>query len=118
MIGLICMELNFYSRKLSLLIELKECRSELQIRNYKEKSFPLYIHLVLLILRSYLKVKNNININLTPLSLVARLDGTGISDSSTGIPFLHHMLMQFSSHGFFDMHVRATVDIHIDDQSH
>jgi hypothetical protein len=43
MIDLICMELNFYSRKLSLVIELKKCRSELQMSNYKEKSFPLYI---------------------------------------------------------------------------
>ncbi|KAJ6898796.1 hypothetical protein NC652_025347 [Populus alba x Populus x berolinensis] len=43
------------------------------------------------------------------------LDGTGIADSSTGIPFLDHMLDQLSSHGLFDLHVRATGDIHIDD---
>ncbi|KAG7542878.1 Ribosomal protein S5 domain 2-type fold [Arabidopsis thaliana x Arabidopsis arenosa] len=43
------------------------------------------------------------------------LDGNGVSDSSTGIPFLDHMLDQLASHGLFDVHVRATGDIHIDD---
>ncbi|CAI0420157.1 unnamed protein product [Linum tenue] len=43
------------------------------------------------------------------------LDGTGVADSSTGIPFLDHMLDQLASHGLFDVHVRATGDIHIDD---
>ncbi|KAJ6981743.1 imidazoleglycerol-phosphate dehydratase 1 [Populus alba x Populus x berolinensis] len=41
------------------------------------------------------------------------LDGTGIADSSTGIPFLDHI--NFLRMGFFDLHVRATGDIHIDD---
>lgn len=43
------------------------------------------------------------------------LDGTGIADSTTSIPFLDHMLDQLASHGLFDVHVRATGDIHIDD---
>ncbi|CAN1121811.1 Imidazoleglycerol-phosphate dehydratase 2, chloroplastic [Linum perenne] len=43
------------------------------------------------------------------------LDGTGVSDSSSGIPFLDHMLDQLASHGLFDVHVRATGDVHIDD---
>ncbi|XP_057476912.1 imidazoleglycerol-phosphate dehydratase, chloroplastic-like [Actinidia eriantha] len=43
------------------------------------------------------------------------LDGSGESDSSTGIPFLDHMLDQLASHGLFDVHVKATGDIHIDD---
>ncbi|CAN0890660.1 Imidazoleglycerol-phosphate dehydratase 2, chloroplastic [Linum grandiflorum] len=43
------------------------------------------------------------------------LDGTGIADSSSGIPFLDHMLDQLASHGLFDVHVRATGDVHIDD---
>ncbi|KAK9664334.1 hypothetical protein RND81_14G034200 [Saponaria officinalis] len=43
------------------------------------------------------------------------LDGTGVADSSTSIPFLDHMLDQLASHGLFDVHVRATGDIHIDD---
>ncbi|KAJ4967965.1 hypothetical protein NE237_014666 [Protea cynaroides] len=43
------------------------------------------------------------------------LDGSGSADSSTSIPFLDHMLDQLASHGLFDVHVRATGDIHIDD---
>ncbi|KAL9251384.1 Imidazoleglycerol-phosphate dehydratase, chloroplastic-like protein [Drosera capensis] len=43
------------------------------------------------------------------------LDGTGVADSSSSIPFLDHMLDQIASHGLFDVHVRATGDIHIDD---
>ncbi|KAJ6771594.1 IMIDAZOLEGLYCEROL-PHOSPHATE DEHYDRATASE [Salix koriyanagi] len=51
----------------------------------------------------------------TNVSVKINLDGTGIADSTTGIPFLDHMLDQLSSHGLFDLHVRATGDIHIDD---
>ncbi|XP_021665721.2 imidazoleglycerol-phosphate dehydratase 1, chloroplastic isoform X1 [Hevea brasiliensis] len=51
----------------------------------------------------------------TNVSVKINLDGTGIADSSTGIPFLDHMLDQLASHGLFDVHVRATGDIHIDD---
>ncbi|XP_043691276.1 imidazoleglycerol-phosphate dehydratase, chloroplastic-like isoform X9 [Telopea speciosissima] len=43
------------------------------------------------------------------------LDGSGIADSSTSIPFLDHMLDQLASHGLFDVHVRASGDTHIDD---
>ncbi|KAL9401506.1 hypothetical protein Peur_005355 [Populus x canadensis] len=53
--------------------------------------------------------------NETNVSVKFNLDGTGIADSTTGIPFLDHMLDQLSSHGLFDVHVRATGDIHIDD---
>ncbi|KAG7013555.1 Imidazoleglycerol-phosphate dehydratase 1, chloroplastic [Cucurbita argyrosperma subsp. argyrosperma] len=51
----------------------------------------------------------------TNVSVKINLDGSGIADSNTGIPFLDHMLDQLSSHGVFDVHVRATGDIHIDD---
>ncbi|KAJ4834370.1 Imidazoleglycerol-phosphate dehydratase 2, chloroplastic [Turnera subulata] len=51
----------------------------------------------------------------TDVSVRINLDGTGVADSSTGIPFLDHMLDQLASHGLFDVHVRATGDIHIDD---
>lgn len=51
----------------------------------------------------------------TNVSVKMNLDGSGIADSSTGIPFLDHMLDQLSSHGLFDVHVKATGDIHIDD---
>ncbi|KAI9390232.1 hypothetical protein POPTR_008G152701v4 [Populus trichocarpa] len=53
--------------------------------------------------------------NETNVSVKFNLDGTGIADSTTGIPFLDHMLDRLSSHGLFDVHVRATGDIHIDD---
>ncbi|KAH0455883.1 hypothetical protein IEQ34_015915 [Dendrobium chrysotoxum] len=43
------------------------------------------------------------------------LDGSGIADCSTGIPFLDHMLDQLASHGVLDIFVRASGDIHIDD---
>ncbi|KAI4317826.1 hypothetical protein L6164_025662 [Bauhinia variegata] len=51
----------------------------------------------------------------TNVSVKINLDGTGVADSSTGIPFLDHMLDQLASHGLFDVHVKATGDIHIDD---
>ncbi|KAI8003273.1 hypothetical protein LOK49_LG08G02970 [Camellia lanceoleosa] len=51
----------------------------------------------------------------TNVSVRINLDGSGVADSSTGIPFLDHMLDQLASHGLFDMHVKATGDIHIDD---
>ncbi|KNA19647.1 hypothetical protein SOVF_059360 isoform B [Spinacia oleracea] len=51
----------------------------------------------------------------TNVSVKINLDGKGITDSSTSVPFLDHMLDQLASHGLFDVHVRATGDIHIDD---
>ncbi|KAI4345632.1 hypothetical protein L6164_012733 [Bauhinia variegata] len=51
----------------------------------------------------------------TNVSVKINLDGTGVADSSTGIPFLDHMLDQLSSHGLLDVHVKATGDTHIDD---
>ncbi|NP_001402066.1 Imidazoleglycerol-phosphate dehydratase, chloroplastic-like isoform 2 [Glycine max] len=51
----------------------------------------------------------------TNVSVKINLDGSGVADSSTGIPFLDHMLDQLASHGLLDVHVKATGDIHIDD---
>ncbi|KAI3975796.1 hypothetical protein MKX01_023222, partial [Papaver californicum] len=51
----------------------------------------------------------------TNVQVKINLDGTGITDSNTSIPFLDHMLDQLASHGLFDVHVKATGDIHIDD---
>lgn len=51
----------------------------------------------------------------TNVHVKINLDGTGVADSTTSIPFLDHMLDQLASHGLFDVHVRATGDIHIDD---
>ncbi|KAF9604986.1 hypothetical protein IFM89_011679 [Coptis chinensis] len=51
----------------------------------------------------------------TNVEVKINLDGSGISNCTTCIPFLDHMLDQLASHGLFDVHVKATGDIHIDD---
>lgn len=51
----------------------------------------------------------------TNVSVKINLDGNGVADNSSGIPFLDHMLDQLASHGLFDVHVKATGDTHIDD---
>ncbi|PKA52253.1 imidazoleglycerol-phosphate dehydratase [Apostasia shenzhenica] len=51
----------------------------------------------------------------TNVHVKLNLDGSGIADCSTGISFLDHMLDQLASHGIFDLYVRASGDIHIDD---
>ncbi|CAD6262281.1 unnamed protein product [Miscanthus lutarioriparius] len=51
----------------------------------------------------------------TNVHVKINLDGTGVADCSTGIPFLDHMLDQLASHGLFDVYVKATGDTHIDD---
>ena len=53
--------------------------------------------------------------NETDISVFINLDGNGISDIETGIPFLDHMLHQISSHGLFDLKIKAIGDTHIDD---
>ena len=53
--------------------------------------------------------------NETDISVFINLDGNGISEIDTGIPFLDHMLHQISSHGLFDLKIKAIGDTHIDD---
>ena len=43
------------------------------------------------------------------------IDGAGKADIATGIGFLDHMLTLFASHGLFDLTVRATGDLHVDE---
>jgi imidazoleglycerol-phosphate dehydratase len=43
------------------------------------------------------------------------LDGTGRSRIQTTIPFLDHMLILLSKHGFFDLTIKAKGDTEIDD---
>ena len=50
----------------------------------------------------------------TDISIVLNIDGTGVSDISTGVGFLDHMLTLFSRHGFFDMKIKATGDLEVD----
>ena len=42
------------------------------------------------------------------------LDGTGLTDISTGVPFFDHMLAQLGKHGGFDLTVRTTGDLEVD----
>ncbi|CAB4332688.1 MAG: imidazoleglycerol-phosphate dehydratase HisB [Actinobacteria bacterium] len=42
------------------------------------------------------------------------LDGTGVVDIETGVPFFDHMLSQLGRHGGFDLTVRTQGDLHID----
>jgi imidazoleglycerol-phosphate dehydratase len=51
----------------------------------------------------------------TDVQVTIDLDGQGHCYTSTGVPFLDHMLHQIASHGLIDLDVRATGDIEIDD---
>ena len=46
----------------------------------------------------------------TEISIFINIDGEGISVIDTGIPFLDHMLHQISSHGLFDLKIKAIGD--------
>src|SRR5512136_850872 len=51
----------------------------------------------------------------TEIHLDLNLDGAGVSEVSTGIPFMDHMLTLMAAHGFMDLKVAATGDTEIDD---
>tara|TARA_B100001121_G_scaffold257529_1_gene235819 strand:- start:955 stop:1560 length:606 start_codon:yes stop_codon:yes gene_type:complete len=53
--------------------------------------------------------------NETDISIFINIDGQGISEIDTGVPFLDHMLNQISSHGLFDLRIKAVGDTFIDD---
>jgi imidazoleglycerol-phosphate dehydratase len=42
------------------------------------------------------------------------LDGSGVVDIDTGVPFYDHMLTSFGVHGAFDLTVQATGDVDVD----
>ncbi|MBT0565215.1 imidazoleglycerol-phosphate dehydratase HisB [Williamsia sp. CHRR-6] len=42
------------------------------------------------------------------------LDGTGVTEISTGVPFYDHMLTAFGAHGSFDLTVRSIGDVEIE----
>jgi imidazoleglycerol-phosphate dehydratase len=50
----------------------------------------------------------------TQIQMELNVDGTGVSEIDTGIPFFDHMLTLFSKHGLFDLKVKATGDIDVD----
>ena len=51
----------------------------------------------------------------TDIRVQLNLDGTGVHNVSTGIPFLDHMLVQLSTHGLMDLEIEAVGDLEIDD---
>ena len=50
----------------------------------------------------------------TSIDLTIDIDGSGVTEISTGIPFYDHMLEQVGKHGAFDLRIVATGDLHID----
>ncbi len=52
--------------------------------------------------------------NETKIQIKLNIDGSGIHEISTGIPFFDHMLVLFSVHGFFDLTVKAKGDLEVD----
>ena len=51
----------------------------------------------------------------TDVAVALDLDGSGVADVSTGIGFYDHLLTSLSHHGLFDLEVRATGDLHVDE---
>ena len=50
----------------------------------------------------------------TQIALSVNIDGSGLSDIATGVPFLDHMLDQVARHGMLDLEIRAKGDLHVD----
>mgnify|MGYP001828702943 FL=1 len=51
----------------------------------------------------------------TRITATVNLDGSGVAEFETGVPFLEHMLDQIARHGLIDLKVHAQGDLHIDD---
>ena len=51
----------------------------------------------------------------TKITVSINLDGTGITDIDSGIPFFDHMLSGFARHGLFDLRLHALGDLEVDD---
>jgi imidazoleglycerol-phosphate dehydratase len=50
----------------------------------------------------------------TNIKMTWKLDGEGVYEISTGIPFFDHMLHLFAKHGFFDLFLNAKGDTDVD----
>ncbi len=48
------------------------------------------------------------------VELTLDLDGTGVADVSTGVPFYDHMLASLAKHSLIDLTVKATGDVDVD----
>ena len=51
----------------------------------------------------------------TDITLTLTVDGTGAAELATGVGFLDHMLTLFAKHGLFDISVKATGDLQVDE---
>jgi imidazoleglycerol-phosphate dehydratase len=51
----------------------------------------------------------------TEVEITIDLDGSGVTVVSTGIGFFDHLLNSFGHHGLFDLDVRATGDLEVDE---
>jgi imidazoleglycerol-phosphate dehydratase len=51
----------------------------------------------------------------TRIRVELNLDGSGVADLKTGMPFLDHMLDQVARHGLVDLRIQSEGDHHIDD---
>ena len=50
----------------------------------------------------------------TRIEVTVNLDGAGVSNFQTGVPFLDHMVDQIARHGMIDIDNKAEGDLHID----
>ena len=62
------------------------------------------------IVKSYKRVSKETSIEVE----LFNVDGTGVSQVSTTIGFLDHMITLFAYHGLFDIQLKATGDTHVD----
>jgi len=51
----------------------------------------------------------------TDVTVRLALDGSGSTDVNTGIGFYDHLLSSLGHHGLFDLEIRATGDLHVDE---
>ena len=51
----------------------------------------------------------------TDVTIALDLDGGGRADVATGVGFYDHLLSSLAHHGLFDLEVRATGDLHVDE---
>jgi imidazoleglycerol-phosphate dehydratase len=50
----------------------------------------------------------------TSIDVVVDIDGTGVTEVSTGLPFFDHMVSQLGRHAGFDLEVTARGDLEVD----
>ncbi len=55
------------------------------------------------------------NTNETQIFIKLNLDGSGKADIDTGVGFFDHMLHGFAKHGLFDLTVKVSGDLEVDD---